>query len=130
MKLFKFDNCNSVEQVVELINKSIGRAKLAANYAYDVANAKDNLTIEEIEAQLGLLIDAGARVDFEEAQDEATRTLAIKENLEAMMMNVSGSIFLGSDVNYQKAYGKEKYIARCREALAIAAEYLDELENE
>ena len=130
MKRCKFENCHSIEQVVEFINESGNKAKLAADYAYEAAKGNDNLVIEELEAQLEILIDAGAKVDYEEAQFEASQMIALKENLEKMMMNANYSIYLGNDVNYLKSYGKEKYIERCRAALAAAEEYLQELESE
>nr|DAY12535.1 MAG TPA: hypothetical protein [Caudoviricetes sp.] len=130
MKRCKFENCHSIEQVVGFINESENKAKLTADYAYKAAKEKDNLNIEELEAQIEILIDSGVNVYYEDAQLEASKMIALKESLEMMMMNVSGSIYLGSDVNYLKAYGKEKYINRCRAAIVAAEEYLQELENE
>lgn len=129
MKRCKFENCHSIEQVVEFINKSENKAKLAADYAYKAAKENDNLVIEELEVHLEILIEAGAEVDYEEAQLEASQIITLKENLEKMMMDANYSAYVGNKVNYLKVYGKEEYIARCRDTLAAAEEYLQELEN-
>ena len=84
MKRYKFENYYSIEQVVEFINELENKSKLATDYTYEYESAKenDNLVIEELEAQIEILIDAGAKVDYEEAQFEASQMISLKENLE------------------------------------------------
>lgn len=64
-------NCTSLDQVVELINDDMAtdaeRFVVAAAYAIDSCEDKDDITIEEIEAHLELLADAGAEFDHNAA---------------------------------------------------------------
>lgn len=60
-------NCNSLDQVVELINDDMAtdaeRFVVAAAYAIDSCEDQDDITNEELEAHLELLTDAGAEFD-------------------------------------------------------------------
>lgn len=68
-----FDDCFSIEQVVELINdpfaSSLSSEKLAAIYAFDAVIGSDfpEITEDNIEAHLDVLKDYGAEFVYAES---------------------------------------------------------------
>jgi hypothetical protein len=74
-------NCQSLEQVVELINDDMAtdaeRHVVAAAYAIDCCEDEDEANIEEVETYLDFLVEAGAKFDFKAAIKRATNEINV-----------------------------------------------------
>lgn len=80
MKSISLQNCNSINDVVLLINQG-GSSELtdiehAAEYVIDCCNDQKDLSMENAEAHLDILIEAGAKVNFQEVVKEIEKLKA------------------------------------------------------
>lgn len=91
----------------------------------------DSAAFREIEEKLEILINEGKTIDYEEEMKlKELQVIELRGDLEDISMEAIHHAYIQNDVRYLKAYGKERYIARCRIALDAAERCLQELENE
>lgn len=119
----------TIGQIVFLINRSENKEEIAADYAYDVMVNSGRYVEEEIDNNLTFLEECGARFKYAEAYWITSCHLALKQNFEKTVANFKGQIYLGEDVDYLKAWGKDAYAKAGNEVIEELKEYLEWVET-